>query len=292
MSKIKRMGFKSIELTYLHSGTVIDEIQSLKQRGEIEVVSVHNFCPWPPEFNNKPYSEITNPYLLSSLDEVIRKKAVSFTKVTIDTAYKMNAKAVVIHAGQVGEFVWPKVKSAKLLKLCEERRKNGKKYARLRKEVIISRQKNRKPYLDATIKSLSEINIYAQESGVKLGIENRYIYEQIPDFQEIAEILSYFKNSNIYYWHDVGHAQVQENMDLVSHEAFLRKYWKKMIGIHLHDIRSVGDDHYAPGMGNMNFSMIKKYMRSGIIKVLEVHDPCSAKEIIGGRQLLREVGIN
>ena len=75
--------------------------------------------------------------------------------------------------------------------------------------------------------------------------ENRYYFQEIPDFDEIGIILNEFDGGRIRCWHDVGHAAVQENLGICTQKDLLEAYSDKIIGMHLHDVENL-HDHLSP----------------------------------------------
>jgi sugar phosphate isomerase/epimerase len=150
------------------------------------------------------------------------------------------------------------------------------------------RQARKKRNIDAVLASLEVLNKEAVNRGVVLGIENRFHFHEVPDFEEIGHILREFKGGNIRYWHDVGHARVQENLGLTRQEGLLEAYSEEMAGIHLHDVRGL-DDHLAPGQGEVDFEEIKPFLRPSTIKILEVHSRVPREEVLKGIRLLTEI---
>jgi hypothetical protein len=61
-----------------------------------------------------------------------------------------------------------------------------------------------------------------------------------------------------------------------------------MLGIHLHDIKGI-DDHRAPLKGEFDFALLKPYVRSDTLKVLEPHYPATAEDITRGRKYLEKL---
>ncbi len=104
-----------------------------------------------------------------------------------------------------------------------------------------------------------------RKKGVFLGIENRFHFHEIPDFEEIGLILKTFQGAYIRYWHDVGHARVQENLGIIGHNDLLEAYSEKIIGIHLHDVRGL-KDHLAPGQGEIDYEEIKPFLKPPLLR--------------------------
>ena len=98
LRQIRDLGFNAIEVSYNFSHERLGELLSCLKETDIKVVSVHNFCPLPAEKRKRYTSDY---YRLSSQDEDERRRAVDYTKRTIDTACGLSCGVVVIHAGVV-----------------------------------------------------------------------------------------------------------------------------------------------------------------------------------------------
>lgn len=279
---IKKLGFQEVELNFSLSLSIINEIAELVKRGEINVISLHNFCPIPDGFTRE--NALPDCYAISSLNEEERKKAILQTKKTIDTARELNAKVVVLHCGRVEVSNF----TPDLIQLYNNHAIESKKYKDLIERMINERRRSSKPYFEKTLKSLEELNRYAQEKNVSLGIENRFYYREIPSLEEIEEILSTFRSSNLFYWHDTGHAQVFENLGFGKHKDFLDRYANRMIGAHLHDVIGVSD-HKAPSKGEINFAMLIDYIERETLKVIEAHYPVREEELAESKRYLEEI---
>jgi sugar phosphate isomerase/epimerase len=276
------LGFDDFELSFSLPKEILDEIFLLKNRGNFKVISLHNYCPLPDGLDR--YSTFPDCFSLASQDESLRKKAIAFTKASIDTAKRFGATVLVLHCGRVEIDSATKV----LMRLYEEGRKDSAEYKDTKDELIEQRERNKQPFLEKSLESLDEISKYAAAVGISLGIENRIYYREIPSFDELEIILDKFSERNVGYWHDVGHAQVLENLGFTRHQEYLEKYAQRMIGIHLHDVNGI-KDHRAPLKGVLDFKMIVPYLKRDCLKVLEVHYPASAKDIIKAKEYLTEL---
>jgi len=207
--------------------------------------------------------------LLTAEEE--RSLAIDVTKNTIDYAKKFEAGAVILHTGRVQI----KDRTRDLAALAGDKEK----FEILRSQMIRERQDKKNGYLDNVMKSLDELAPYAKERGIFLGIENRFYYRELPLIEELEAIFNNFKTSTLCYWHDIGHAEVFDRLGITSHIDFLDKFSKRLIGVHLHDIIGLINDHRLPGIGNVDFKILKPYLGKKTIKVIEIHQPASAEQI-------------
>ncbi len=273
LSKIHSVGLDAIEIGYNFTPNRLKELISLADIMGIEVVSVHNFCPLPSRVRLNRF--LTDYYRLSSLDEKERNRAVDYTKKSIDTACLVSCQVVIIHAGVV-ELKDDYVRM--LLDLYNQGKSNSEEYLQLKERLLVARHIRRIGHLESVTRSLEEILPYACSAGIKIGLETRYYPNEIPDIEEAEHFLSLFRDKGLLYWHDVGHAEVNERLGITSHNDYLRRFAGCMIGMHLHDLKGI-DDHMAPFSGDFDWSLITPYMRDGLIKVIEAHPQATPQQI-------------
>lgn len=279
--EIKELGFEEVELSFNLTPFMVDEIEKLVSSGQIKVSSVHNYCPIPE--NVKRDLALPDYYSVSSTKEEERQMAVKQTRKTIETASRLRAKAVVLHAGRV-EIP---DSTRKLIDLYTSGSKDSAEFKSIKEEAVRQRQNTAKPFFESALKSLGELSPFASKYDLRLGIENRFYYREIPSFSEIGIILQEFKGSNIYYWHDTGHAEIMDRLGFFSHKALLESYGKDLAGVHLHDVL-VCEDHLAPSNGELEFGIVKPYLKEETIKVIEAHYPSSGDDLIKAREFLRK----
>jgi len=279
--EIKKIGFSRVELSFNLTARMVRDVAKLTKSGQVKVVSLHNFCPIPASMPRA--KALPDCLSMSSLDSNQRKRAVRQTKSTIRTAAELNAEAVVLHCGRV-EI---EDKTRELIKLYTLGERLSRRYSALRQEAVLQRRTNARRYFECALRSLEELNKYASKHRIKLGVETRYYYREIPSFKEIDIILKKFKGSNIYYWHDTGHAKIMEILGFTKQKDFLSLYSKRMLGIHLHDIIG-SQDHYAPGTGIINFKSLRPFLSKGTLKVIEAHKQSSQREVKSSMRFLEK----
>jgi len=278
-AKAKELGFTHIEANASISPQMLSELIE----AAVPISSIHSPCPSILSSRGIPISCLS----LSSLDESERMEAVSFTKQTIDLAASVKARAVVLHMGEVPIDL---SLQDRLYKLCDERHTQTKEYNQAKEELVYQRISQAPPYLDAARISLQELSEYSRQKGIMLGLETRLHPHEIPNMEEMGELLNEIAESLVGYWHDVGHAEVQQQLGFSLHEEWLSRFRDRMVGIHLHDILGISD-HHAPGKGDMNWEMVAKYLPPGIVKVCEVGEWNDEEQMQGVVKFLQKNGI-
>lgn len=270
VEEIKAIGVDAVELNFKLSKEMVDGAGRLVDEGFIKVLSLHNFCPVPESVEISKASP--DYYSLASLDEGERQKAISETERTMDTACRLNAKAVVIHAGRL-EI---KDRTRELARAIEEGKDPEALITLMQEEREAALKKG---YLDRLLKSIKDLLLYSKKNGIKIGLENRFYFRELPSIADFDAIFTTFKDPNVCYWHDTGHAQVYENLGLLYHEDYLERFRHRLLGVHLHDVKGVIDDHNAPFTGDFDFSILKPFLNKDVIKILEPHAPATAADI-------------
>jgi len=278
-AKAREMGFTHVEANASISPRMLSELIETA----IPILSIHSPCPRVLSSRGIPVTSLS----LSSLDQSVRMEAVSFTEKTIDIASNVNAKAIVLHMGEVPIDL---SLQDSLYKLYNESRVQTREYSQAKEELIYERFSQVPPYLEAARKSLQHLSEYSCRKGIMLGLETRFHFHEIPNMDEMAELLNEVQESPVGYWHDVGHAEVQQQLGFSLHEEWLSRFNHRMIGIHLHEVLGISD-HQAPGKGKMNWDMVAKYLPQGVVKVCEIGEWNEEEQMRGVVNFLRKEGI-
>lgn len=280
--EIRALDFKNIELGFNLTDKMARDIAELARNSGIKIPSLHNYCPIPEKLTRK--KALPDCFSLASLNKPERKLAVYYTKRSINTAGGLDAKAVILHCGRV-EMIDP---TRQMISYYNSGKWHGSFAVKFKQDIYQARKEKIKGHLSKLLKSLDELAEYAQKQKVKLGIENRFYYREIPSLEEIGIILNRFKGGIVFYWHDTGHAKLWENLGFLKHLDYLNNYSSRLAGMHLHDIRGT-QDHKAPLKGELDFKIFKKYIKPNTLLTMEVHSPATGQEIAQAKKYLEVI---
>ena len=273
LREIRDLGFEYVELSHGTRISLMPGILDAVAAGEMRISTLHNFCPLPMGVNNAA----PNLYQFSAERPRERELALRYTLKTLEFAARVKAAVVVLHLGSV-EL---KDYTHKLLELIGRHEKETVKYERLCAEVEARREARKEPAWERIKDILRKLLPEAESRGIRLGIENREAVEELPfegDFQFLFRELN---SPTLGYWHDVGHAQIKEQLGFIPHLMQLESLQDRLLGLHIHDVQFPGRDHCAPGSGLVDFAALKPLIKPEHIKVFEFSPsltPAEAKQ--------------
>jgi sugar phosphate isomerase/epimerase len=274
----KRLGFQKIELNHQVDSAMLSRV-SLDHD---QFSSVHEPCP--ADISTKDLVE--RDWLISSLDEDLRRRGVEVVKRSVDLAQELGAPILVMHCGNVTSNM---NYERKLWVLFNAGKTQSDEYLDVKSQLVESRKELIEPRLQVVKKSLNELLEYADQFNVKLGLENRYHYTDIPTINEMEELLTLADSNQLGFIYDVGHAQALDRLGFFPHEDWLMRYSSRMFGSHLHDVIGV-TDHYAPGLGEIDFKIIAKYLPENSFRTLELLPGNTLEQVKHGLDLLVKSG--
>ncbi len=276
------LGFDAFELSGIYDDTFYDEIRP----GDFRVLSVHDPAP-PRRGQTRLGSKALRraDLVFTSLDAEHRRRAIAITKHTLDVAAAYGAHAIVLHPGQTSAS--PALEP-QLKQLFAQGAIASPQADAVRAQLAHERAHQHVERMEALHRCLDELAAYAAARHIKLGLENRPTFE-ITNFAEVGEILAWFPENTVGYWHDTGHAQAQANLGFAPHADWLRAYATRIVGLHLHDAVGV-NNHCAPGVGNVDWVGLAALVPPHAIRTLEVDSTVSAEAVRAGVAHLKQTG--
>jgi sugar phosphate isomerase/epimerase len=274
LREIRDLGFTHAELSHGTRISLLPGIVEAVAAGEIQISSLHNFCPLPMGVN----SAAPNLYRFTAEKPQERENALRCTRKTLELAARLKAPVVVVHYG----CIEMKDYTGKLLALATEGQKDTPKFEKLRAEAIRKREGAKERCMERANEVLRKLLAEAENLGLKLGIENREGVEELPLEPDYALLFRALGSPAAVYWHDTGHAQIKENLGFIDHAFHLESQRERLCGFHIHDVQYPGRDHGAPGTGTVNFAALKPTVKPGHIKVFEFSPSLTVEEVKSG----------
>ncbi len=272
------LGFQKIELNHQVSPGMLSNIEL----DHFQFSGVHEPCPM--DLSAKELAE--RDWVISSTNDEFRQRAVSAVQRSIQLASDLHAPVVIIHCGNVSTKMDFEVKLRSLYKSGQSKSNN---YQEVKSQFVEMRKDLVRPHLAAVKRSLMELVEYAGKRNVRLGLENRYHYVDIPLVDEMQELFDLADPSCIGFVYDSGHAEALERLGFFPHGEWLSRYSGRIFGSHLHDITGLSD-HLAPGLGELDFNNIAPHLPAGSFRTLEVKPGNTLAQIKYGLDVLVRSG--
>jgi sugar phosphate isomerase/epimerase len=183
--------------------------------------------------------------------------------------------------------------------------KESQDYNDLKSELAAERSRNAERHLDAALWSLERLAGSADSAGVRLCLENRLHYYEIPLPDELDRLLRELMGPMAFCF-DTGHAYVLEELGFVDHGEWLSGFDEQLALVHLHDVRAMQkrsdpsqhmvlgtglQDHVVPGGGIVDFAQVLRDLSDQVLFTCEFDWYHSADEVKAGLAYFREQGI-
>lgn len=273
-------GYAAVEANaFVTSKDMLDRLAA----GPLPILSLHNPIP------NEQSSMGMRSYdlNLASLDEEERIEAVGFALETIGQAARLGARAVVLHMGHVPIG---KEMQRRLHDMWHDDMMGTEEYRAVQWQIPAMRAMTEKEHLERALVSLQEMEPVARDNGVMLGIETRHNIHELPNIDEADVMLAETDPDVVGYWHDTGHAATHERLGYAHHEDWMARYSHRLIGIHLHDL-NMERDHQCPGDGEIDWTMIARYLPEPATRVCELGEWNSVEGVQRTPAVLQERGV-
>ena len=271
LREIVDLGFKRAELGHGIRISLMPGIQEMYDAGKIKFSSLHNFCPLPVEV----LGASPDCYQFSAAYGKERERAVKQTLQTIDFAQRLGAPFVVMHLGEVPM----KSVTDSLIKLARHGKLLSRQYVRQKIRAVKKREATAPAYLERARDCVRRVVDYAASKNVKLGVEGRRGYEEIPSERELPALLDEINSPQLGYWHDFGHIQIKENLAFVDHAEWLRQIGPRTFGCHVQDCIWPAQDHQPPFSGDVDLAKLVPLLPRNCVFVWEMSPRKTAEEI-------------
>ena len=266
------LGFEMVELGHGIRISLMPGIQKMFDAGQIKFSSLHNFCPLPVEVMQAS----PDCYQFSAFQPRERDRAVKQTFQTIDFAARLGAPFVVMHLGEVP--MQPITDS--LIALAKDGKLLSREYVRKKIKAVEKRESAGLRYLERVKDCLRKIVDYAAAKNIRLGIEGRRGYEEIPNERELPALLDELNSPQVGYWHDFGHIQIKENLAFLNHEEWLRTIGARAFGCHVQDCIWPAQDHQPPFAGTVDLEKLVPLLPNDCQLVWEMSPRKKVEEIL------------
>jgi sugar phosphate isomerase/epimerase len=273
-----RLGFARVELNHQVDSAMLAQVDLERYTTS----SIHEPCPADISLDELK----RRGWLVSALDEASRHEGVKSVQRSIDLARQLGAGAVVIHCGSVD---MDRSQEDNLRKLYLEGRAGTDEYQRIQESLVARRQELAPARLESVRKSILELLEYARPTGVRLGLENRFHYMEFPSPDELEMLIGLAGEQRIGVIYDVGHAQTLDRLGFYPHETWLKRFSRRIIGVHLHDVVGI-TDHYTPGKGEVDFDRVAAYLPEQAFRTCEFQGFNSFEDVKIAMKFLLEHG--
>jgi sugar phosphate isomerase/epimerase len=271
-------GFDKIELNHQVNSSML----ASAHLGAYKFSSVHEPCP--ADISTETLKR--KDWLISSQDEDCRRQGIRAIQRSIDLAHELGAELVVVHSGCIRTDLSGEEQLRKLFLAGELQ---SPQYQDLKESLVETRARLASPHLEAVKKSLQELTEYAGQRHIRLGVENRYHYFDIPSLDEMELCLDLVDHGQGGWVFDTGHAFALDQLGFFPQEEWLKRYAGQMVASHLHDAIGV-HDHLSPGLGEIDFHMVRSFLPQDAIRTCELRTTNTPEQVRAGIQYLYEKG--
>ena len=280
--ELAELGFRHVELSHGTRISLVPGILKAIEEKLIKVASLHNFCPLPVGV----MGAAPNLYEPTAVSRKERILWLNNTMKTIDFAQRLECDRVVLHSGKL-RLLWGNPGSGVDAAFEAAESNESQQLKRVREKGLKRLNAKKGAFMKRLRESYALITDKAKEAGVRLGIENREGFSEIPLDDDMLVLLDELKDKEVFgYWHDSGHAQLKERMGLLNHRDFLSQLRPHLIGFHLHDVSQKNQDHQVPGTGVIDWSILAENVRDGDVVVMEMSPRLTKEELLQGKDFL------
>lgn len=283
IDEILELGFSSIELSHGMTVAKLPGIRKAFASGSFSCAGVHNYFPSPVEV----IIDAPDAYEYTSHRVFERKRAMEMTLKTLEIAAEFNADYLVLHMGSTP--INPRKFTKPLTQKVSEGAQHDPAFIKQKIKFIKKREKIAPLYYQRAIEALEELAPKAEEYKVKLAVESRSRFEDMPNEREMIKLQEHFKDHPwIGYWHDFGHVQLKHNLGLLDHHQWLNTISPHLIGGHVHDVQWPARDHRTPFTGTLDYASILPFFPANCPLVWELSPTRQSEEILSSLKIWKQ----
>lgn len=279
IAEIAACGFNRVELGYGLTLDLVSGVRKAVESANVTVGSVHAVCPVPA---GVPWSA-GGGFKLCDSETARRETAVRLLADTIRFAGDIGAGLVVAHAGDVDM----RHGTEDLVEMFIHGQQGHPRFENSRVSLMMDREKRARPAIERLMRSLDVILPVLDASGVRMGIEILPYWESVPTEMETLDLLRHYNHPLLGYWHDIGHAQVRQNLGFIGVRLWLDRLKPWLLGMHIHDVVPPAFDHLMPPRGKVRFEDYRVVAQSCEL-VIEPNNSVSTDDIRNAREFLEK----
>ncbi|MGA0844975.1 MAG: sugar phosphate isomerase/epimerase family protein [Luteolibacter sp.] len=272
--EIVDLGFNCIELSHGMTVAKLPGIRRAFAEKQFVCSGVHNYLPSPVEV----MIDAPDAYQITSHRPAERARAMDLTLRSLEIAAEFEARYLVLHMGSVpmNPSKWTRPLTTQLA----AGRAHDPAFTKQKLAFVKKREKLGPLYLHRAIEALEQIAERATELGVRLAVESRSRYEDVPSEREMLKLQQHFADHpSVGYWHDFGHVQLKHNLGITDHHQWLAEIQPHLIGGHVHDVEWPSRDHRVPFSGTLDYPSLLRFFPPGCPLVWELSPTRDAAEI-------------
>ncbi len=274
-----RMGFTCFELSHDVTPAALATVDPRSHR----IAAVHHPCPAAPE---------AEP--LTAADAGGRRRAGRALCATVETAARLGARAVVVHAGPVGHAgstaAGHRAHLRKLAFEVDSRYRAGQAasaaYGAALARLDAALAAAEPAAVDAIVEAVAPAVARAGALGIRIGLETGYHPTDAPGPAGMRAVLDAVAEPGLGAWLDTGHVGAQVNLGRVAFDDWFAAVGDRWVGVHFHDVAGLRD-HLAAGMGTLDFAAIGTRLPVDAVRTCEFDWYLTPDEVVRGADHLR-----
>jgi sugar phosphate isomerase/epimerase len=158
----------------------------------------------------------------------------------------------------------------RLIKLTKAGKHLSRGYVRAKLKAVETRERRAPAHLQRVKDCLRRIVEHAGSKNVRIALESRRGYEEIPSERELSSLLDELNSGQVGYWHDFGHSQIKENLGFIDHAEWLDAIGSRAFGCHVQDCVWPAKDHEVPFTGGIDFDKLVPLLPTSCLFVWEM----------------------